>query len=79
MPNLGQLLVVETQREIENMIDNMTRNVMRMTMNGLRQYAANRIVSEYATREAGKIKRFTSQQIETKVDLIMLRTGVAPS
>jgi GNAT superfamily N-acetyltransferase len=56
----GQLLVVETQREIENMIDNMTRNVMRMTMNGLRQYAANRIVSEYATREAGKIKRFTS-------------------
>jgi hypothetical protein len=33
---------------------------MRMTMNGLRQYAANRIVSEYATREAGKIKRFTS-------------------
>jgi GNAT superfamily N-acetyltransferase len=56
----GQLLVVETQREIENMIDNMTRNVMRMTMNGLRQYAANRIVSEYATREAGKIKRFAS-------------------
>jgi hypothetical protein len=56
----GQLLVVETQREIENMIDNMTRNVMRMTMNGLRKYAANRIVSEYATREAGKIKRFTS-------------------
>jgi hypothetical protein len=54
----GQLLVVETQREIENMIDNMTRNVMRMTMNGLRKYAANRIVSEYATREAGKIKRF---------------------
>jgi hypothetical protein len=56
----GQLLVVETQREIENMIDNMTRNVMRMTMNGLRKYAANRIVSEYATREAGKIKRFAS-------------------
>jgi DNA-binding protein H-NS len=56
----GQLLVVETQREIENMIDNMTRNVMRMTMNGLRKYAANRIVSEYATREAGKIKRFAT-------------------
>jgi hypothetical protein len=56
----GQLLVVETQREIENMIDNMTRNVMRMTMNGLRQYAAKRIVEEYATREAGKIKRFAS-------------------
>jgi hypothetical protein len=47
----GDVVVIETQREIENMIDNMTRNVMRMTMNGLRQYAAQRIVSEYATRD----------------------------
>jgi hypothetical protein len=55
----GDVLIVETQREIENMIDNMTRNVMRMTMNGLRQYAAQRIVSEYATRDSdGKIMTF---------------------
>jgi hypothetical protein len=67
----GQLLVVETQREIENMIDNMTRNVMRMTMNGLRKYAANRIVSEYATREAGKIKRFaTADRSKGRFDYI---------
>jgi hypothetical protein len=55
----GDVVVIETQREIENMIDNMTRNVMRMTMNGLRQYAANRIVSEYATRDSdNKIMTF---------------------
>jgi hypothetical protein len=55
----GDVLIIETQREIENMIDNMTRNVMRMTMNGLRQYAAQRIVSEYATRDSdGKIMTF---------------------
>jgi hypothetical protein len=48
----GDSVVFTTNREIENMIDNMTRNVMRMTMNGLRQYAAVRIVSEFATRDA---------------------------
>jgi hypothetical protein len=47
----GDLVVFNTNREIENVIDNMTRNVMRMTMNGLRQYAAMRIVKDYATRE----------------------------
>ncbi len=61
----GDVLVIETQREIENMIDNMTRNVMRMTMNGLRQYAAQRIVSEYATRDAdGKIMTFSKTDAE---------------
>ena len=48
----GDRVVFTTNREIENMIDNMTRNVMRMTMNGLRHYAAVRIVSEFATRDA---------------------------
>ena len=48
----GDLVVFTASREIENIIDNMTRNVMRMTMNGLRQYAAQRIVAEYATRNA---------------------------
>ena len=47
----GDLVVFKASREIENIIDNMTRNVMRMTMNGLRQAAAQRIVMEYATRD----------------------------
>ena len=46
----GDIVSFKANREIENIIDNMTRSVMRMTMNGLRQYAAMRIVSEYATR-----------------------------
>ena len=55
----GDLVVFTASREIENIIDNMTRNVMRMTMNGMRQYAAQRIVSEYATRDAnGKVMTF---------------------
>jgi hypothetical protein len=54
------LVVFKASREIENIIDNMTRNVMRMTMNGLRQAAAQRIVMEYATRtKNGKIMVFT--------------------
>jgi len=58
----GDLVVIVGVREIENITDNMTRNVMRMTMNGLRQYAAQRIVSEYATRDAdGKIMTFPSE------------------
>jgi hypothetical protein len=55
----GDLVVFKASREIENIIDNMTRNVMRMTMNGLRQAAAQRIVMEYATRtKNGKIMVF---------------------
>ena len=55
----GDLVVFKASREIENIIDNMTRNVMRMTMNGLRQAAAQRIVMEYATRNKnGKIMVF---------------------
>lgn len=59
--NDNDLVVFKTNREIENIIDNMTRNVMRMTMNGIRQFAANRIVLEYASRnEKGKIMLFPS-------------------
>ena len=47
----GDLVVFSTHREIENIIDNMTRTVMRMTINAIRQYAATRIVQEYATRD----------------------------
>jgi hypothetical protein len=59
----GDIVEFKAGREIQNMIDNMTRNVMRMTMNGLRQYAANRIVADYATRnlngkQKGRIRVF---------------------
>jgi hypothetical protein len=55
----GDEIIFTANREIENIIDNMTRSVMRMTMNGLRQYAAMRTVSEYATRtDKNKIKVF---------------------
>ena len=58
----GDLVVFDTKREIENIIDNMTRNAMRMVMNGIRQYAALRIVKEYATRdEKNKIKVFPKE------------------
>ena len=48
---VGDRVVITTNREIENMIDNMTRSVMRMTLNGVRQQAARRTVSEYADRD----------------------------
>lgn len=57
--NDNDLVVFETNREIQNIIDNMTRNVMRMTMNAIRQYASSRIVKEYASRNAkGQIMVF---------------------
>ena len=57
--NDGDELVFKGNREIENIIGNMTNNVMRMTMNAISKYAANTIVSEYATRDAeGKIRTF---------------------
>lgn len=56
----GDIVIFRTNREIENIIDNMTRNVMRMTMNALRQYAANRIVHEYGTRNSkGQLLAFS--------------------
>lgn len=57
----NDLVTFETVREIQNIVDNMTRNVMRMTMNGLRQFAQNRIVLEYATRNAkDKIQTYST-------------------
>ena len=58
----NDLVVIKTHREIQNIIDNMTNNVMRMTINGLRQYAANRIVMEYASRnQKGKVMLFPKE------------------
>lgn len=58
----GDLVVVNTTRPIANIIDNMTQNVMRMTINGIRQYAAGRIVNEYATKDPdGNLMIFPSE------------------
>jgi hypothetical protein len=55
----GDQVVITANREIDNIIDNMTQNVMRMTMNAIRQYAASRIVKEYGTRNSkGQIMQF---------------------
>jgi GNAT superfamily N-acetyltransferase len=55
----GDVVVFDGIREIENIIDNMTRNVGMMVMNGLRNYAGVRIATEYGTKnEQGKLKTF---------------------
>lgn len=56
----GDQVKIEGIPYIGNIIDNMTNNVMRMTVNGLRKYAEAKIVNQYATRTAdGKIATFS--------------------
>jgi hypothetical protein len=55
----GSLVQFQTTLPINNIIGNMTDNVMRMTVNAIRHYAAARIVNEYATRSPdGKLLTF---------------------
>ena len=55
----GALVVFKVTRPINNIIENMTQNVMRMSMNAIRHYAAARIVYEYGTRAPdGKLMTF---------------------
>lgn len=57
----NSLVVFKVTRPIQNIVENMTQNVMRMTMNAIRHYAAQRIVYEYATRAPdGRIMTFPS-------------------
>jgi hypothetical protein len=52
----------KVEAPIEYVIDNMTDNILRLTMNSLRQYAAGRAVSEYATKnEKGQVKTFPKE------------------
>lgn len=61
----NSLVVFKVTRPIQNIVENMTQNVMRMTMNAIRHYAAQRIVYEYATRAPdGRIMTFPS--VDTK-------------
>jgi len=60
----ASLVVFKVTRPIQNIVDNMTQNVMRMTMNAIRQYAAGRIVSEYATRDPqGRVMTFPKEDL----------------
>jgi hypothetical protein len=52
-------------RQIDDIVDNMIHNVMMMTRNSMRNYAANRIVMEYGTRnEKGKLKVFPKEGVD---------------
>jgi hypothetical protein len=52
----------EVDRDIDDIVDNMIHNVLTLTRNSMRNYAANRIVMEYGTRnEKGKLKVFATE------------------
>ena len=52
----------KVDRDIDDIVDNMIHNVMMMTRNSMRNYAANRVVMEYGTRkENGKLKVFPQE------------------
>lgn len=52
----------EVDRDIDDIVDNMIHNVLTLTRNSMRNYAANRIVMEYGTRnEKGKLKVFSEE------------------
>ena len=52
----------EVDRDIDDIVDNMVHNVLTLTRNSMRNYAANRIVMEYGTRnEKGKLKVFATE------------------
>lgn len=51
-----------TDRDIDDIVDNMIHNVMMMTRNSMRNYAANRVALEYGTKkENGKLKVFPQE------------------
>ena len=53
----------EVDRGIDDIVDNMIHNVLTLTRNSMRNYAANRIVMEYGTRkENGKLKVFPNEE-----------------
>jgi len=53
-----------TDKDIDDIVDNMIHNVMMTTRNSIRNYAANRIAMEYATRnDKDKIKVFPKEGV----------------
>ena len=69
MTNVGQekkFRAGETDRDIDDIVDNMIHNVMMMTRNSMRNYAANRVVMEYGERhtegkQKGKLRVFPQE------------------
>jgi hypothetical protein len=65
MTNVGQekkFKAGEVDRDIDDIVDNMIHNVMMMTRNSMKNYAANRVAMEYATRkENGKIQLYPTE------------------
>lgn len=56
----------EVTRDIDDIVDNMIHNVMMMTRNSMRNYAANRVVMEYGTRnDKGKLKVFATEGVDS--------------
>jgi hypothetical protein len=59
--------------DIDDIVDNMIHNVMVTTRNSIKNYAANRIAQEYATRnENGKIKVFPKEDFDRGIVTIMV-------
>jgi len=62
-----------TNRDIDDIIDNMTHNVMMITRNVIKNYAANRIAQEYAERnENGKIKTYPAEDFSKGIVKILV-------
>ena len=62
-----------TNRDIDDIIDNMTHNVMMTTRNVVKNYAANRIAQEYAERnENGKIKTYPAEDFSKGIVKILV-------
>ena len=67
----------EVNRDIDDIVDNMLHNVMTITRNSMRNYAANRVVDSYATRIKGRVAVFPKEGSTTNgaVRLNILRNG----
>lgn len=67
----------EVGLDIDDIVDNMIHNVMWMTKNAMRNYAANRVADEYGIRnEKGKLKVFPKEGTDSQgVKFNILRNG----
>ena len=67
----------QVDRDIDDVVDNMIHNVMMMTRNSMRNYAANRVAMEYGTRnDKGKLRVFpTEGTFDTGVRVNIIANG----
>jgi hypothetical protein len=68
LTNVGKLKLfkdTETDLDIDDIVDNMLHNVMMITRNSIRNYAANRVAQEYATRnKKGQLAVFPQEGVD---------------